>query len=157
MNNTSAALKWFWHHVHFGGGLAARLRPPRDRAAQSVTSLTLTFVYWWQVAVERFLCGFCVEGRFRLYRKNPWVTTKKLLQDNCLTVKWWARVSSETSTRRCINHCVSQYVLNQQVCLPWKKTPFQALHFYIYSLRCRLSSSRAINTASLFIGLEALR
>lgn len=45
-------------------GLSAGLRPPRDHAAQSVTSLTLTFVYRWQVAVAYFLCGFCVEGRF---------------------------------------------------------------------------------------------
>lgn len=109
-------------------GLTARLRPPRNRAAQSVTSLTLTFVYRWQVVVVYFLCGFCVEG------ENLWVTKKKkkILLDNCLTGKWSARICSETSTRRCINHCTSQYVLNQQVCLPWKKTPLQSLHFYFY-------------------------
>lgn len=45
-------------------GLKARLRPPRDRAAQSVTALTLTFVCRWQVVVAYYVLGRRGEGRF---------------------------------------------------------------------------------------------
>lgn len=126
MNNTSAALKWFRHHVHFGGSL-------QDSGLPGTVQLSLSPRWLWLLFTDDrlLLCIFFVasvlKGKiFELLKK------KKILLDNCLTGKWSARICSETSTRRCINHCTSQYVLNQQVCLPWKKTPLQSLHFYFY-------------------------
>lgn len=59
--NKSHDSRWTIHLLLWNASdTTSTLGTPRDRAAQSVTSLTLTFVYRWQVVVAYFLCGFYV-------------------------------------------------------------------------------------------------
>lgn len=96
MNNTSAALKWFWHHVRVGGSRQDSGHPGTVQLSLSPRWLWLLFAddrLWWRIM---FLAAV-VKGGFNCMGENPRVA-KEILLDNCFTVKWSVRICSETTT-----------------------------------------------------------
>lgn len=95
MNNTSAALKWVWHHARVGGSRQDSGHPGTVQLSLSPRWLWLLFAddrLWLRIM---FLAAV-VKGGFNCMGENPWVA-KEILLDNCFPVKWSVGICAETT------------------------------------------------------------